>query len=49
VNPDAALAEGGKFPEGSETIVIAGGAHPLMMEKPNYKTFREDVTAFLEK
>jgi pimeloyl-ACP methyl ester carboxylesterase len=49
VNVEVAQAEGEKFPEGSETIVITGGAHPLMMEKPYYITFRESVTAFLGK
>jgi pimeloyl-ACP methyl ester carboxylesterase len=49
VNVEVAQAEGEKFPEGSETIVITGGAHPLMMEKPYYVTFRESVTAFLGK
>ncbi|MDR2656845.1 MAG: alpha/beta hydrolase [Oscillospiraceae bacterium] len=47
VNVDVAKAEGAKFPEGSITSVVEGAAHPMMMEKPYYETFREQVTAFL--
>ncbi|GHU71595.1 hypothetical protein FACS1894184_18630 [Clostridia bacterium] len=49
MNVDVAVADGALFPEGSETIVVPGAAHPMMMEKPYYKIFREDVTAFLSK
>ncbi|MDR1599859.1 MAG: alpha/beta hydrolase [Oscillospiraceae bacterium] len=47
VNVDVAISEGGKLPEGSVTSVIEGAAHPVMMEKPFYASFREQVTAFL--
>jgi len=47
INVEVAQAEGAKFPEGSEVVVVEGAAHPMMMEKPYYQTFRETVKAFL--
>lgn len=37
-----------KLPEGSRFELIPGAAHAMMMEKPYYKRFRENVAAFLK-
>lgn len=37
-----------KLPQGSKFELIPGAAHAMMMEKPYYKRFREDVAAFLK-
>ena len=34
--------------EGSQLKVIPGASHPMMMEKPYYKAFREAVLDFLK-
>lgn len=36
-----------KLPEGSEFALIPGAAHAMMMEKPYYKRFRNNVVEFL--
>ncbi|MCQ2603773.1 MAG: alpha/beta hydrolase [Spirochaetia bacterium] len=36
-----------KLPEGSELVVIGGGAHCIMMERPYYQEFREKLVSFL--
>lgn len=35
------------LPKGSRLIVVPGAAHAMMMEKPYYQKFREDVVKFL--
>lgn len=37
-----------KLPAGSEFELIPGAAHAMMMEKPYYKRFREDVANFFK-
>lgn len=37
-----------KLPEGSKFVLIPGAAHAMMLEKPYYRRFREDVAAFLK-
>ena len=37
------------LPEKSEKMVISGGAHVIMYEKPYYQAFRKAVNKFLEK
>lgn len=37
-----------KLPQGSKFELIPGAAHAMMMEKPYYKRFREDVADFLK-
>ncbi len=38
-----------KLPAGSEVVEIKGAAHAMMMEKPFYKDFRNNVMEFLNK
>lgn len=47
LNLPALEREIAKLPEGSEFAIIPGAAHAMMMEKPYYKRFRNNVVEFL--
>lgn len=48
LNLDAIEKELSKLPEGSKFELIPGAAHAMMMEKPYYQRFREQVADFLK-
>lgn len=47
LNYDLVNASLDELPEGSQLIVIDGGAHVIMYEKPYYQEFQEKLLAFL--
>jgi pimeloyl-ACP methyl ester carboxylesterase len=49
INVDIIREAGKSLPQGSAVEIVSGAAHPMMMEKPYYKAFRDTVLRFLQK
>ena len=47
LNYDLINSANDMLPEGSETKIIAGGAHVIMYEEPYYREFRNELIGFL--